>query len=75
MTPEQRLQQAVRFADMHSRTDPPGGIQFWLTWWLDTKSFAPEDANAIRGYVARLMAGEDPEQMIVTSLEQAGEAA
>ena len=74
MTPEQRLEQAVHFTEMHSRTDPPGGIQFWLTWWLDSKSFAPEDAGAIRGYVARLMDGESPD-MVVTSLEQTGEAA
>ena len=75
MSPEQRLEQAIHFTEMHSRTDPPGGIQFWLTWWLDSKSFSDEDAEAIRGYVTRLMAGEDPEGMITNSLEQTGEAA
>ena len=73
MSPEQRLEQAVRFAEMLSRQTGPV-LTLWLTQWSDTKQFAPDDEQAIRSYVARLMCGESPD-MIVTSLEQTGEAA
>ena len=74
MTPEQRLEQAVRFAEMLSRQTGPV-LTLWLTQWSDTKQFAPDDEQALRGYVVRLMCGEEPEGMITTNLEQTGEAA
>ena len=75
MTPEQRLEQAVRFMEYCTRQSFPGSEMYDLAWWCASKDLNPEDAEAIRGYVARLMAGEDPDQMIVTNLEQTGEAA
>ena len=76
MTPEQRLEQAVRFTEMQTRRWPTiGGVGYPLIGWLQSKQFSPEDEQAIRGYVARLMAGEDPEGMVCTDMEQTGEAA
>ena len=73
MLPSERLEQAIHFAEMHNRRSA-ASVEFWMSWWLDSKQFAAEDAEAIRGYVGRLMAGEDPEGMISTNLEQTAEA-
>ena len=76
MTPEQRLEQAVRFMEWQERAVLPTGDarRAALAWWLRGKEFDREDEDAVYIFVARLMSGEDPD-IIVTSLEQTGEAA
>lgn len=72
MTPEQRLEQAVRFMDMNDRAETGEVLYSRLRSWLRGKDFAPEDAHAIARYVGRLMADE-ARDMISTSLEQSPE--
>ena len=74
MTPEQRLEQAVRFMDMNGRAATGGVLYSRLRSWLRGKDFAPDDAHAIARYVARLKA-EEALDMISTSLEQSPEGA
>ena len=72
MTPEQRLEQAVRFMDMNGRAEAGEVLYSRLRSWLRGKDFAPEDAHAIARYVGRLMA-EEAVDMVSTNLEQTGE--